>query len=62
MGGSQFTLDRLHTLMCYYVKELCNEHGIEYEYNGYKLNQLFKHYADFIGDKLESDLSRTIIM
>lgn len=58
----QFALDRLHTLMCYYVKELCDKHNIEYEEREDKLNQVFKRYAEFIGDKLESDLSKTIIM
>lgn len=62
IGRPQFTLDRLHTLMCYYVKELCDEHGIEYEDEDDKLNQIFKRYAEFIDDKLESDLSKTIIL
>lgn len=59
-GKPQFTLDRLHTLMCYYVKELCDKHDIEYESTDH-LNQIFKRYADFIGDKLESELSKIII-
>lgn len=62
IGRPQFTLDRLHTLMGYYVKELCDEHGIEYENREDKLNQIFKRYSEFIGNKLESDLSKTIIM
>lgn len=61
-GIPQFTLDRLHTLMCYYVKELCDKHGIEYENQKDKLNQMFKRYSEFIADKLESNLSKTIIM
>lgn len=61
-GTPQFTLDRLHTLMCYYVKELCDNHGIEYEDREDKLNQVFKRYSEFIADKLESDLSKTIII
>lgn len=61
-GTPQFTLDRLHTLMCYYVKELCDKHGIEYDNREDKLNQIFKRYGDFIEDKLESDLSKTIIL
>ena len=60
-GTPQFTLDRLHTLMCYYVKELCDNHAIKYEDKEDQLNQIFKRYAEFIGDKLESDLSMTII-
>lgn len=61
-GMPQFTLDRLHTLMCYYVEELCDKHGIQYTKKEDKLNQMFKRYAEFIDDKLESELSKTIIM
>ena len=57
----QFTLDRLHTLMIHYLKELCNKHDLSYEDNETNLNPLLKTYANFIGDELESDLSKTII-
>lgn len=60
-GKPEFTLDRLHTLMHNYVKELCDKHNIEYD-NHESLNQIFRRYTKFINRKLESDLSKTILV
>lgn len=60
-GKPEFTLDRLHTLMNNYVKELCDKYNIEYD-NHESLNQIFRRYANFTNQKLESDLSKTILV
>ena len=60
-GEPEFTLDRLHTLMVSYIKELCDNHGIDYEEKS-KLNQLFRKYSNIINEDLESDLSKTILV
>ena len=56
----EFTLDRLHVLMQNYFKGLCVAHGINYEDKD-PLDHLVSRYARFIGQKLDSDFSKTIL-
>lgn len=59
-GKPEFSLDRLHTLLNYYFKDLCDKHEIEYEKKD-KLNQVFKKYVKNVSKKLDSELSKTIL-
>lgn len=59
-GKPEFSLDRLHTFLNYYFKDLCDKHGIEYEKKD-KLNQVFKKYEKNISKKIDSELSKIIL-
>lgn len=53
-----FCVDRLHTLMTLYLKELCTNHGISFKDND-SLHELMKEYVKFINP--ETELSKTIL-
>ena len=55
-------LDRLHTFVFKFIRELCNNHGIEYSKEE-SLNAIFGKYIKFlIANKLiESDMSEKIL-
>lgn len=60
-GNPELTLDRLHTYLNYYFKDLCDKHEIKYDEKEDKLNQIFKKYEKNISKKIESELSKTIL-
>ena len=59
-GKPIFALDRLHTLMIKYVKELCANHNIQFDKDD-RLDVLFKHYVNYIKEYIDSDMSLTIL-
>lgn len=59
-GKPVFTLDRLHTLMTKYVKELCVNHSISFDEND-RLDVIFKKYVNYIKEYIDSDMSLTIL-
>ena len=56
----EFTLDRLHTLIHNYMRELCDKYNIVYEKKD-GINQLMKRYNKIINEKFESKLTKTIL-
>ena len=59
-GKPIFALDRLHTLMHKYIKELCLKHGINFKDDD-RLDVLFKKYVNYIKDYLDSPMTLTIL-
>ncbi|MBE6497450.1 MAG: hypothetical protein E7Z81_04140 [Methanobrevibacter sp.] len=59
-GEPVFALDRLHTLMHNYVKELCSRHDIAFEDKD-KLDSIFKQYVKFISEYIDSQMTITIL-
>lgn len=59
-GKPEFTLDRLHTLMKNYFKGLCTTHGIDYKDDD-PLDHLVSRYTKHINEKLDAELSKTIL-
>ncbi|WP_405322180.1 abortive infection family protein [Methanobrevibacter thaueri] len=59
-GKLVFALDRLHTLMTKYVKELCVIHSIPFDENE-RLDVIFKSYVNYIKEYIDSDMSLTIL-
>lgn len=53
-------LDRLHTLMIKYIKELCLKHDIHFNDND-RLDVIFKNYSKYIKEYIDSDMSLTIL-
>lgn len=59
-GKPVFALDRLHTLMTKYVKELCVNHSIPFNEND-RLDVIFKKYVIHIKQYIDSDMSLSIL-
>lgn len=59
-GEPVFALDRLHTLMHNYVKELCSRHDIAFEDKD-KLDSIFKQYVKFISEYIDSQMTISIL-
>lgn len=59
-GKPVFTLDRLHTLMQKYLKELCLKHDIYFKEDD-RLDVLFKKYVANIKDYLDSKMTLSIL-
>ena len=59
-GKPVFALDRLHTLMHKWIKELCLKHDIEFNDNE-ALDTLFKKYVNYIDEYIESQMTKTIL-
>ena len=59
-GKPVFTLDRLHTLMQKYIKELCLKHDISFKDDD-RLDELFKKYVNHIKEYLDSPMALTIL-
>ena len=59
-GKPVFALDRLHTLMHKWAKELCLKHDIEFNDNE-ALDTLFKKYVNYIDEYIESQMTKTIL-
>ena len=55
-----FALDRLHTLMVKYIKELCINHDIQFDETD-RLDVIFKKYVNHIKEYIDSDMSLTIL-
>lgn len=59
-GKPVFALDRLHTLMQKYFKELCLKHGISFKEDD-RLDGLFKKYVSHIKSYLDSKMTLSIL-
>lgn len=59
-GNHILALDRLHTLMTKYVKELCVNHSIPFDETD-RLDVIFKKYVNYIKEYIDSDMSLTIL-
>lgn len=59
-GEPVFALDRLHTLMHNYVKELCSRHDIAFEDKD-KVDPIFKQYVKFISEYIDSQMTISIL-
>ncbi|ATZ60074.1 hypothetical protein BK798_06405 [Methanobrevibacter smithii] len=59
-GEPVFALDRLHTLMHNYVKELCSRHDIAFEDKD-KVDSIFKQYVKFISEYIDSQMTISIL-
>lgn len=59
-GKPVFALDRLHTLMQKYLKELCLKHDIYFKEDD-RLDVLFKKYVANIKDYLDSKMTLSIL-
>ena len=55
-------LDRLHTLLVQFIRELCDKHGIQYEKNN-SLNSIFGKYVKHLIDNkyVETEMSQRIL-
>lgn len=59
-GKPVFALDRLHTLMIKYIKELCLRHGVEIE-EKIKLDAVLKKYLKCIDEFIDSGMTKSIL-
>ena len=59
-GKPVFALDRLHTLMQKYFKDLCLKHGIYFKEDD-RLDVLFKKYVSHIKSYLDSKMTLSIL-
>ena len=59
-GNPVFALDRLHTLMQKYLKELCIKHKIHFKKNA-RIDELLKEYVNCVDKYIESNMTSTIL-
>lgn len=61
-GEPELALDRLHTFMMKWVRELCNKHGILFEQST-RLHKMLKNYSAFLKGKglLQSEMAVQIL-
>lgn len=60
LGKPVFALDRLHTLMQKYIKELCIKHDIDFNKND-RLDVLFKKYVNHVKIYFDSKMTLSIL-